>query len=395
MHKIAIVVAKRSAIASFGGSLSQASAVYISAQIARECCKNLLPQAVIVGNVIGANHGQNLARQIALEAHFPLDTPSYCVNKVCGSGLKAIELACLEISTGNYELVLAGGVEFLSQAPFYLSACSRFSGLKLGDSLLKDAILRDGLEDAFEGTLMGLTAEELASRYEISREEQDDFALISQTRAAQAWQNGYFSQEVVPLKITKGRQQFVFERDEHIREDSTREKLAKLKSPFKEHGSVTAGNSSGINDGVAFVLLASEKKVRELKLQVLAWIEGFASVGLQPRLMGLGPVEATRKLLGRLSWSFKDLKHIELNEAFAAQSLAVIKEWQKSYSYVDKSCINPQGGAIALGHPLGATGARLVVTLAHAMNRQALRKGLATLCIGGGQGMAVALSADK
>jgi acetyl-CoA C-acetyltransferase len=391
-RKVAIIQAKRSPIGTLGGVLSSLSPSALGTQVALATLEGKIPTLVVVGNVVSAGLGQNIARQIALGAHLPVTTEAYTVNKVCGSGLKSIEMGFMEIASGNHEVVLAGGIEVLSQAPFYLPKKSRTSGLRFGDQTLEDSILKDALEDPFDRILMGDTAEELAELYGISREDQDEFALLSQKRVQEAQALGLFEKEIVPIEIEQGRTTFHFSQDEQPRGSTTLESLARLKPVFSPQGSVTAGNASALNDGAAFVLLASEEKVKEWGTQPLAWIEGFSSVGLAPRRMGLGPVEALTQLLKKLSWKMEEVDHIELNEAFAVQVLAVLKEWRDYAGNLELTHINPLGGSIALGHPLGATGTRLVVTLAHSLARADQSKGIVTLCIGGGQGMAMGIS---
>lgn len=395
MKRVAIIKAFRSPIGNLGGSLSSLSPSFLGAQIAKKAIEEIIPQVVIIGNVLSTGLGQNIARQIALKAGCPLDTEAYTLNKVCGSGMKAIHLGLLEIISGNRDTVLTGGIEIISQAPFFLDAKVRCNSMKYSHQTIWDSLIVDALEDPFEHILMGETAEELADYYKISRQEQDDFALLSQEKALKSLKLGIFKDEVVPIEVSHHKKSWVFDQDESPRTGLSREKLLKLKPAFRDNGTVTAGNSSSLNDGVAFVLLMSEKKVKSLGIEPLAWIEGVSNVGLNPRKMGLGPVESLKSLLSQLQWNYEDLNHIELNEAFSAQALAVISEWQSYWGKksIKKVPINPFGGSIALGHPLGATGARLVVTLAHAISRMKKgSKGVATLCIGGGQGMAIALS---
>lgn len=389
MTKIAIVAAYRSAIGSFGGSLHQIEARDLGAHLLKTALeKHQIPKdaidEVIMGNVLSAGHGQNLARQIALAAGLPQTTPAFCVNKVCGSGLKSIQLAAQSILLGDNDLVVAGGIELMSQAP-YLDKTSRF-GAKLGHQTLEDSILNDGLTDAFDGQHMGITAERIAQAYQLNREELDQFAFRSQTKAQEAIQAGRFIDEIIPIPVKKGREVSLFEQDEHPRTTSL-EKLGQLRPAFQAEGLITAGNSSGINDGAAILILASQEKAEALNLAPLAYIDGWASAGLDPQVMGLGPIPATQKLLKKLDKNITDIDLFEMNEAFAAQALAVQKELA-----LDPQKVNVNGGAIALGHPIGASGSRILVTLIHELRKRQGKLGLASLCIGGGQGISLAIS---
>ncbi|MDO5078173.1 MAG: acetyl-CoA C-acetyltransferase [Streptococcus minor] len=392
MKKVAIVAAYRSAIGSFGGSLKDMKLADLGAQVLAYTLKksNISPdlvEEVIIGNVLGAGHGQNVARQIALGAGIPDTTSAFVVNKVCGSGLKAVQLAAQSILAGDQEVVVAGGIEIMSQAP-YLSRDSRF-GKKLGSITLEDSLLIDGLTDAFSGEHMGITAENIAERYQITRTEQDAFALASQEKALRAVENGRFADEIVPLTVKSGRKDVLFDQDEYPRETSL-EKLTNLRPAFKKDGSVTAGNASGINDGCAMLILMSETKVTELGLEPLAYIESSAISGLDPAYMGLGPITASQKALAKIKKNIADIDLFEVNEAFAAQAISVLSELG-----IDPEKVNVNGGAIALGHPIGASGARILVTLIHELEKRNGHLGLCTLCIGGGQGISMIISNAK
>lgn len=392
MKKVAIVAAYRSAIGSFGGSLKDMKLANLGAQVLAYTLKKAkvspdVVEEVIIGNVLGAGQGQNVARQIALGAGIPDTTSAFVVNKVCGSGLKAVQLAAQSILAGDQEVVVAGGIEIMSQAP-YLSRDSRF-GKKLGSITLEDSLLIDGLTDAFSGEHMGITAENIAERYQITRTEQDAFALASQEKAFRAIKNGRFADEIVPLIVKSGRKEVLFDQDEYPRETSL-EKLTNLRPAFKKDGSVTAGNASGINDGCAMLILMSETKVTELGLEPLAYIESSAISGLDPAYMGLGPITASQKALAKIKKNIIDIDLFEVNEAFAAQAIPVLSELG-----IDSEKVNVNGGAIALGHPIGASGARILVTLIHELEKRNGHLGLCTLCIGGGQGISMIISNAK
>ncbi|MGO3744200.1 MAG: acetyl-CoA C-acetyltransferase [Alcaligenes aquatilis] len=393
MHKdIAIVAATRSPIGRFQGGLSTVPAHDLSAQLIRAVLQSTGVVAeqideVILGQILTAGAGQNPARQAAVNAGLPYEVPSMSLNKLCGSGLKAVNLAAQAIALGDADLVLAGGQESMSLAPFVVHKAR--TGLGLGHAMMDDTLLRDGLTDAFHNYHMGITAENLAERYGISREQQDAFAVESQRKAVAAMEAGRFKDEITPIEVPQRKGDPVrVEADEQPRAQTTLESLAKLRPAFKKEGTVTAGNASTINDGAAVLLLASAEKAKELGLPVLAWIRGWASTGVDPAIMGIGPVSASRKVLKKVGWELDQLDLIEANEAFAAQSLAVAKDLQW-----DMNKVNVNGGAIALGHPIGASGARVLVTLVHEMRRRGAQKGLATLCIGGGQGVAIAIEA--
>ncbi len=390
MNDVVIVAATRTAIGSFQGGLSSISAPDLGAAVIRQVLElsGVKPQdidEVILGQVLTAGSGQNPARQAAIKAGLPHEVPALTLNKVCGSGLKAVQLAVQAIRCGDAELIIAGGQENMSLSPYVLPKAR--TGLRMGHAQLQDSMIQDGLWDAFNDYHMGITAENLAKRFEITREEQDAFAAASQQKAAAAIEAGTFKDEITPILIPQRKgDPLVFATDEQPRGDTTYDSLAKLKPAFSKDGSVTAGNASSINDGAAVVLLASAKKAAELGLPVLAKVKAYASSGVDPAIMGIGPVSATRLCLEKAGWSLADLDRVEANEAFAVQALSVNKElgW-------DTSKVNVNGGAIALGHPIGASGCRILVTLLHELQRSNLSKGLATLCIGGGQGVALAI----
>ncbi|RON13165.1 acetyl-CoA C-acetyltransferase [Pseudomonas frederiksbergensis] len=390
MNEVVIVAATRTAIGSFQGSLSAIPATELGAAVIRRLLEQTGIDAaqideVILGQVLTAGSGQNPARQTAIKAGLPHTTPALTLNKVCGSGLKAVQLAVQAIRCGDAELVIAGGQENMSLAPYVLPKAR--TGLRLGHAQLQDSVIQDGLWDAFNDYHMGITAENLANQYSISREDQDAFAAISQQKASAAIEAGYFKGEITPILIPQRKgEPLVFDTDEQPRPDSTLQALGNLKPAFQKNGSVTAGNSSTLNDGAAVLMLASAAKALALGLPVLARIKAYASAGVDPSIMGIGPVPATRLVLTKAGWSLDDLDLIEANEAFAAQSLAVGKElgW-------DMNKVNVNGGAIALGHPIGASGARILVSLVHELIRRDGKKGLATLCIGGGQGVSLVI----
>lgn len=386
LKRVAIVSAYRSAIGSFGGSLKDIELADLGAQVLKAALKNRnIPEdsidEVIFGNVLSAGHGQNIARQIAVQSGIPETTSAYTVNKVCGSGLKSVLLAAQSIMLGDNDVVVAGGIEIMSQAP-YLSKSSRF-GSKLGHISLEDSMLTDGLTDAFNDYHMGITAENVAERYQISREEQDAFTYSSQEKAAKAIAEGRFVDEIVPIRLKNRKGETIFATDEYPRLTPL-EKLATLRPSFKKDGTVTAANASGINDGCAVLVLMSEKKVEELNLTPLAYIESYATSGLDPAFMGLGPISASQKALKKIEKTIEDIDLFELNEAFAAQSIPVVKQLG-----IDPAKVNVNGGAIALGHPIGASGSRILVTLIHELIKQDKELGLCSLCIGGGQGISL------
>ena len=390
MSRVAIVSAKRTAIGSFGGSLKDIPAATLGAEVVKKSLEeiNLSPtlvDEVIFGNVLGAGLGQNIARQIAIFAGIPQEKSAFVVNKVCGSGLKSVVLGAQSILLGDNDIVVCGGVENMSTAPYYTKD-ARF-GAKLGNFELEDSIIYDGLTDAFENYHMGITAENIAEQFSISRKQQDEFAALSQQKASTAIEKGKFSNEIVPITIKTRKEEKVFDTDEFVRSSTNLESLAKLRPAFKKDGTVTAGNASGINDGAACVILMSEKRASELGINILGFIDGYATAGLDNKVMGLGPIPATRKVLDKLNLTTDDIDLFELNEAFAAQSIAVLNELN-----LDTSKVNINGGAIALGHPIGASGCRILVSLVHELINENKNRGLCSLCIGGGQGISVVIS---
>ena len=390
MQEVVIVAATRTAIGSFQGSLANVSAVDLGAAVIRQ----LLAQTgldpaqvdeVIMGQVLTAGAGQNPARQAAIKAGLPFAVPAMTLNKVCGSGLKALHLGAQAIRCGDAEVIIAGGQENMSLANYVMPGAR--TGLRMGHAQIVDTMISDGLWDAFNDYHMGITAENLAEKYSLSREQQDAFAAASQQKAVAAIEAGRFVDEITPILIPQRKgDPLSFATDEQPRAGTTADALGKLKPAFKKEGSVTAGNASSLNDGAAAVILMSADKAKALGLPVLAKIAAYANAGVDPAIMGIGPVSATRRCLDKAGWSIDQLELVEANEAFAAQSLAVAKdlEW-------DLNKVNVNGGAIALGHPIGASGCRVLVTLLHEMLKRDAKKGLATLCIGGGQGVALAL----
>ncbi|MCB1444369.1 MAG: acetyl-CoA C-acetyltransferase [Rhizobiaceae bacterium] len=388
MSEIFIAAAKRSPIGRLGGSLAGLSAAEIGAQVISGLLAgiDLDPAAldeVIAGQVLSGGAGQNPARQAALAAGIPVGVPAMTINKVCGAGQKSIHLAAQAIKAGDARLILAGGQDSMSRAPYVVDK-ARF-GQKMGDVEMRDMMILDGLWDAFHDVHMGVTVESLARKYRITRDEQDEFALASQRNAARALANKRFEQEIVPIRTRTRKGEVVFDRDEHPRETSL-EKLGAMPPVFAEGGTITAGNSSGINDGASYVLVGDEARLAQLGLEPIARIASYASFAMEPMNMGLGPVGASRAALEKAGWTVRDLDVLEVNEAFAAQSLAVQREMNW-----DPEKVNPNGGAIALGHPLAGSGNRIVVSLVHEMTKRKARRGLATLCIGGGMGVAICL----
>ena len=389
-ESVVIVAAARTAVGSFNGSLAGISAADLGAIVIRYLLKktNLALEAiyeVILGQVLTASTGQNPARQAVIKAGLPQTTPALTINKVCGSGLKAVHLAAQAIKCGDADVIIAGGQENMSQAPHALP--NSRNGQRMGDWQMTDTMIKDGLWCAFNDYHMGITAENVADRYEISRDEQDTFALRSQNLAEEAQAAGRFQEEIVPVEIPQRKGDLiVFQEDEFIRKGATIEGIQKVRPAFKKDGSVTAANASGINDGAAAVVVMSASKARELGLTPLATVKAYASAGVDPAIMGTGPIPSTQKCLEKAGWTVGDLDLIEANEAFAAQALGVAKELQW-----DDSKVNVNGGAIAIGHPIGASGCRVLVTLLHEMKRRDAKKGLATLCIGGGLGVALAV----
>jgi acetyl-CoA C-acetyltransferase len=385
-----IVAAARTAVGSFGGSLSSLPATALGATVVKALLERAGLDAaqvdeVIMGQVLAAGVGQNPARQTALNAGLPHKVPSTTINKVCGSGLKAVHLAMQAIALGEADVVVAGGQESMSQSAHVVPGSRQ--GKRMGDWKMIDTMISDGLMDAFNQCHMGVTAENIAKKFDLSRDLQDRFAADSQAKTAAAQEAGRFNDEIVPVEVPQRKgDPVVFDRDEFPRPGTTAEVLGKLRPAFDKEGSVTAGNASGVNDGAAAVLVMSESKAKALGLTPLARIVAFASAGVDPAIMGTGPIPASTKCLEKAGWEVGDLDLIEANEAFAAQALSVNQEmgW-------DQDKVNVNGGAIALGHPIGASGARVLVTLLHEMQRRDAKKGLATLCIGGGQGVAMAV----
>jgi acetyl-CoA C-acetyltransferase len=387
-HEVYIAAAKRSPIGNLLGFLSSLSAVSLGSSIIKEIITGTqvdpgLIDEVIIGQVLTAALGQNPARQVSIAAGLPIKTPAYLVGQVCGSGLKSVILGSMSIACGYSQLVISGGQESMSNATHCIYARK---GQKMGNLSLLDTMMLDGLTDAFSNQAMGITAENIASKYQISRQQQDDFAYHSQQKASKAMKLAKFEDEIVPIKISNKAQEIIIKNDEFIKPETTPQTLARLRPAFIENGSVTAGNSSGINDGAAFVMLASEKALKVNNLTPLARIVSFAECGVEPNLMGTGPIPASKQAMSKAGWRAEDFDLIECNEAFAAQSICVIKELGLD---VDK--VNVNGGAIALGHPIGASGGRILVTLIHEMQKRLARRALATLCIGGGMGIAMCI----
>lgn len=398
MSKVFIVAAKRTAIGKFGGSIAAVSPAALAASVIRNILSEtgIQPSAldeVIVGNILSAGQGQGVARQASVMAGVPVDVPAYGINMICGSGMKSILNAYAGIKAGEAHLILAGGTENMSESSFILPGSVR-NGVKMGDFKVIDHMVLDGLTDAFEKVHMGITAENIAAKYSITREQQDAFAYGSQQKAIQAIEQGRFRNEIVPVEVITKKETIVFDTDEFPNRSTTPEKLASLRPAFKKDGTVTAGNASGINDGAAFVLVASEEAVREHALTPLAEIVSTGQGGVDPSIMGMGPVPAIAAALKKSGLKLTDMDVLELNEAFAAQSLGVISQLCSDHhvtpEWFSEHC-NVNGGAIALGHPIGASGNRITVSLLHEMIRNRRQYGLASLCIGGGMGTAVVL----
>lgn len=387
MKEVVIASAVRTAIGSFNGSLTPMAAaelgsIVVKAAIERAGVKPDGVDEVILGNVLQAGLGQNPARQAAVKSGLPVEIPSYTVNKVCGSGLKAVNLAAQAIVAGDAETIVAGGFESMTNAPYLLESKARW-GYRMGNSKVVDAMIQDGLWCAFNDYHMGITAENIAAKYNITREEQDQLALESQKKAVQAIESGAFKKEIVPVIIKTKKGETLFDTDEYPKPGTTLQALSGLRPAFKKDGTVTAGNASGINDAGAALVVMSADKAKALGIKPLARIIGYGSGGVDPSIMGMGPVPATRKALAKAGLTISDIDLIEANEAFAAQFLAVGRELG-----FPKDKVNVNGGAIALGHPIGASGARILITLLYAMQARGAKRGLATLCIGGGQGVA-------
>ena len=386
MRKVVIASACRTAIGKFGGTLKDVPATELGTIVIKEAMnragiKPEMVEEVYMGNVIQAGNGQNPARQSAVNAGIPVEVPATTINVLCGSGLHCVNLAAKLIALGDRDIVVAGGMENMDQAPYLLTK-ARF-GYRMNAGTMEDALIRDGLNDAFHNYHMGITAENIAEQWHLTREELDAFSVESQAKAEKAINEGRFKDEIVPVTIKTRKGDIVFDTDEGNRPGTTMETLAKLKPAFKKDGVVTAGNASGINDGAAALVIMSEEKANELGIKPLAyWVYGDLA-GVDPAIMGIGPVAATKKVLAKTGWSIDDFDLIEANEAFAAQSVAVEKELKW-----DHSKLNVNGGGIALGHPVGCSGARILVTLLYEMQKRNLKKGLATLCVGGGMGCA-------
>lgn len=387
MKEVVIASAVRTPVGKFGSAFKDKTAVELGSIVVKEAVKRAgidpdKVEEVVLGNVIQAGLGQNVARQAAMKAGIPQEVPAFTINKVCGSGLRAVSLAAQMIKAGDVDVVVAGGMENMSRAPYVLD--SERWGNKMGNVKMVDAMINDALWDAFNDYHMGVTAENIAEKWGITREELDEFALNSQLKAEKAIKNGEFKDEIVPVTVKTRKSEVVVDTDEQPRFGSTMEGLAKLKPAFIKDGKVTAGNSSGLNDGAAALVIMSAEKAKELGVKPLAKIVSYASAGLDPAIMGYGPFYATKKALEKVDMNINDLDLVEANEAFAAQSIAVAKDLK-----FDMNKVNVNGGAIAIGHPVGASGARILVTLLYAMKKRNAKTGLATLCIGGGQGTAL------
>ncbi len=392
MKKIILAGACRTPIGVLGGTLSAVSAVELGAAVIKESIKRagILPEQVdqvYMGCVLQAGLGQNVARQASVKAGIPVTTPAVTMNVVCGSGLNCVNQAAEMILAGDAEIVVAGGMESMSMSP-YAVAQGRF-GYRMGNGILVDTMVNDALTDAFHQYHMGITAENIAKKWNISRKEQDEFAAYSQEKAFLAREQGKFSEEIVPVTVQKKKETVLFEKDEGIRPGTTADSIARLRPAFLENGTVTAANSSGINDGAAAIILMSEEKAKELQVKPMALWKAGALAGVDPAIMGIGPVEASRKVMEKTGLNIEDFDLIEANEAFAAQAIAVARELN-----IEEEKLNVNGGAIALGHPVGASGCRILVTLLYEMQRRNLRKGLATLCIGGGMGCATVVERE-
>jgi len=384
MKDVVIVSAVRTPIGSFGGALASVNAVELGVIAAKAALErgNIKPEMVdevLIGNILQAGLGQNVARQIAVGAGLPYEVPAVAINKLCGSGLRTVSMAAQFIMLGDAKVILAGGTESMSNAPYVVEK-ARWGG-KMGPMTMEDTMIKDGLTDAFNNYHMGITAENIAQKWEITREQQDQFAYGSQMKAAKALENRVFDEEIVPVTVKSRKKVTVVDTDEYPRVGATLESFGRLRPAFKKDGTVTAGNASGINDGASMLVLAEREFAEANGLPILAVIKSYGSAALDPAIMGYGPVPATRIALERAGLSTNDLGLIEANEAFAAQSIAVVKDLE-----LDEELVNVNGGAIALGHPIGASGARILTTLLYEMKRRNTKYGLATLCIGGGQG---------
>lgn len=390
MEKVIIAAAKRTPIGRINGALANFSSVDLGTIVTREVIKqaNIDPSdvnQVVFGNVIQAGSGQNIARQIEINSNIPYCSTANTINQVCGSGLKAVRVAQAAIAMGDAEVVIAGGVESMSNAPFLNMNMRR--GHKFGDIKLIDSLNQDALTDAFNHQPMGITAENVAAKFNISREAQDQFAFQSHMRAINAFDNGFFDQEIVPIEIKNKKGSYIMKQDENIRRDTSVEILSKLRPAFTENGTVTAGNAASLNDGASALLLMSESAAKRLNVKPLATIDGYAETGCDPDYMGYAPYDATQSLFNKLNITMNDIDLVELNEAFAAQVLAVANDY-----HIDMNKLNINGGAIAMGHPLGDSGARIIGSLIYNLQRTNQKHGLATICIGGGMGMAMKIS---
>ena len=394
MEEAVIVSAVRTPTGTFGGQFKDVPATELGthavrAALERAEVKGEEVDEVVLGCVLSAGLGQNPARQAAMGAGIPKEVPSTTINMLCGSGLKSVAIAAQMIRAGDADIVVAGGMENMTRSP-YLLPQARF-GARMGDAKMIDSMISDGLQDAFNDIHMGVTAENLAEQYAISRAEQDEFAAASQQKAGTAVEDGVFKDEIVPVEVKEKKETRTVDADESPRAETTAEKLGKLRPAFKkEAGTVTAGNASGINDGAAAVIVMSASTASERGLEPMGTVESYASVGVEPKIMGIGPVPAVTKALNKAGLELKDIDLFELNEAFAAQSLEVLRELE-----IERERVNPHGGAIALGHPIGASGGRILVTLLHEMRRRDLHRGVATLCVGGGQGQAAVIRNGK
>ncbi len=387
MREVVIASAVRTPVGSFNGSLSgftpgDLGAIAIKEAISRAGIKPEQVDEVYLGCILQAGHGQGVARQAAIKAGIPVEVPATTINIICGSGLRTVSLAAQTIIAGDNDIVVAGGTEVMSQAP-YLVKNSRW-GHKMGHGEFMDSMIQDALTDAFNNYHMGVTAENVAKQWNISRDEQDAFAVASQNKAEKARNEGKFQEEIIPVELKSRKGSTMFTDDEYIREGATIEGLGKLRPAFQKDGTVTAGNASGINDGAAILIVMSKEKADELGIEPLATIVSYATTGVDPSIMGIGPISASEKALKKAGLTVEDLDLVEANEAFAAQALAVTRDLK-----LDPEKVNVNGGAIAIGHPVGASGARILVTLLYEMKRRSVKRGLATLCIGGGMGTSV------
>ncbi|UPA29967.1 acetyl-CoA C-acetyltransferase [Terrisporobacter glycolicus] len=402
MSKVYIVEAKRSALGKFLGTLSTLSPAELAGQVIKAVIEETKIDSkkideVVLGNVLSAGHGQNLGRQAAIAGGIPAEVPAYAINILCGSGMKSVMTAYGQIKSGMANLVIAGGVEVMSQAAFTVDGKTR-QGNKMGSIQLKDTLLSDGLTDVFNNYHMGMTAENIVEKYSLSRQDQDKLAIRSQEKAIAAVDSNRFKDEIVPIKVKTRKETIEFSKDEYPNRNTSLEKLSTLRPAFKADGSVTAGNASGINDGAAILLIASEKAIKEYNLTPMAEIVSVGQGGVDPSVMGLGPVPAINNAIEDSGLELKNMELLELNEAFAAQALGVITELKEKHNVDDawfEERMNVNGGAIALGHPLGASGGRIITTLVHEMKKRDLNYGLASLCIGGGMGTAIVIKLAK